>query len=111
MIPDTCPHCRAGIMIVDGQPCRSETRATYGCWTTVEAGRDPRRKQSATCIVREPDSLRARVRELEERVERLVEAGGLAVQFCAPRFGDDEARLAFKARAAEAWHAAKEAKP
>lgn len=56
-------------------------------------------------------ALNARVRELEERIERLVEAGGLAVQHCAPNWLDSEARAACKARAVEALAATKEAKP
>lgn len=111
MTPDNCPVCGAGILIVEGQPCRSETRAVYRCRTIIDAERDKRRMQSATCIVREPDSLRARVRELEERVARLVEAGDLTVQFCTPSFLDSDSKMDCKARALQAWHAAKEAKP
>lgn len=68
-LPETCPFCGS-----EGDLRNGEKWIAYTCITTIHAGHDARRLQSATCAGLERTRLIARVAELEARCKRLEEA-------------------------------------
>ena len=131
MTPETCPHCGAKKSSGGFYACGSAVGAPYrsvDCWVAeadnlrarvIDAERQLSDALARVAVLEEADRsnnasigmFRARVRELEGRVARLVAAGDLAVQFCAPSWLDSDSKMDLKNRASHAWAKAKEAKP
>jgi hypothetical protein len=64
-----CPFCGADV------ENRSSCWVGFKCWTTLHAEQKPEISRSTHCERNELSTLRARVSELEAKVNRLIEAG------------------------------------
>ena len=106
-LPDRCPFCGAGILVMAGGfECRNGRWATFDCRTSIHAGHAERMTQSRTCVDAERARLVARVAELEARCKRLEEAGDAMAEW-----NMNERNLGCDPELAHKWHQAKEAKP
>lgn len=73
---DACPHCGAGVLIMDnGKECRAASGAwvTFDCLTAIHAGEHPRMSQSRNCEEAEREKLAMEVAALRTANAGLVE--------------------------------------
>lgn len=73
---DACPHCGAGVLIMDnGKQCRAASGAwvTFDCLTAIHAGEHPRMSQSRNCEEAEREKLAMEVAALRTANAGLVE--------------------------------------
>ena len=73
-LPQTCPFCGAGVLVMAGGfECRNGRWATFDCRTSIHAGQAERRTQSRTCEDAERAHIAARVASLESENKGLAD--------------------------------------